>query len=531
MKKLILVSLAIGLFINCENERKNDPKERSLQKVQFGYTIQSLPPNLQSGEDKVPQNTRNGIPNQDRKTNVSLEDSNIISNEQPLSNDQVGVPKFLVVSLKSSEGNAVINKEKLPLYKTDENHYLTSEKELMTGDYTIEEYLVIDENDKVLYAIPREGSPYSQYVNDPLPTKFSIEQERYKVISPEVIPMHYIDLEQSGYESLSFRIKDVITLAAVALDENTLQINAHLQIRSNQREIVLEQDLEAKVQRIIFEMQKGENVFYFTVSKKGYKTETDILSKSDLLAIVQNEALMPFQLKLDKGEEKVTKSFIKINNEKELTNFANEGYTIINGDVFIDGLTGVQDLKALNKLTAIKGSLFIYNTDLSSLEGLEQLTSIKGGLLINKNKKLVNLNGLNNITQLGKFHEYDEKKEYLIGLLISNNEVLNDITGLGNITFIEGGLILNNNPLLINLKGLEKLTSSGNTIIKDHLKGEGIFSANVTFLSLRTSVSHDDSFFCPLKNLIHKNPYYAIVIGSEILKSPAFEKKFLKNCK
>ena len=530
MKKLILVSLAIGLFINCENERKNDPKERSLQKVQFGYTIQSLPPNLQSGEDKVPQNTRNGIPNQDRKTNVSLEDSNIISNEQPLSNDQVGVPKFLVVSLKSSEGNAVINKEKLPLYKTDENHYLTSEKELMTGDYTIEEYLVIDENDKVLYAIPREGSPYSQYVNDPLPTKFSIEQERYKVISPEVIPMHYyIDLEQSGYESLSFRIKDVITLAAVALDENMSQTNAHLQIRSNQREIVLEQDLEAKVQRIIFEMQKGENVFYFIVSKKGYYTFTETLSKSDLLAIVQDERLLFFRTKPDKGEEKVIKSsIIKIHNEKELTNFANEGYTIINGDLLLYGLTGVQDLKALNKLTAIKGSLCISDTDLSSLEGLEQLTSIKGGLLIDDNKKLVNLNGLNNITQLGKFHEYyDEKKEYLIGLRISNNEVLNDITGLGNITFIEGGLTIVNNPLLINLKGLEKLTSSGNTIIKDPLTG--IFSANVLFLN--TSVSHDDSFFCPLKNLIHKNPYYAIVIGSEILKSPAFEKKFLKNCK
>ncbi len=117
MKKLILVSLAIGLFISCENERKNDPKKRSLQKVkvQFGYTIQSLPPNLQSGEDKVPQNRRNGIQNEDKK--AKKKPSDILKDLKPY---------YLAITLRDKEPDSIFfNRKQFELISSNGKDFLT----------------------------------------------------------------------------------------------------------------------------------------------------------------------------------------------------------------------------------------------------------------------------------------------------------------------------------------------------------------------------------------------------------------------
>lgn len=143
---------------------------------------------------------------------------------------------------------------------------------------------------------------------------------------------------------------------------------------------------------------------------------------------------------------------ITFNTNQEITFFLLEypNCTEINGNLRFaysgtDTITEIGDLP----FTSIAGDLEVYSTRLVNLKGLEDLTHIGGTIFIYNNTELVSLKGLENITTV----EGDLK--------IQGNSVLKSVLGLNSINSVNGAVRIFENPLLLHLNDLNSLTNIG----------------------------------------------------------------------
>ncbi|GGZ77018.1 T9SS type A sorting domain-containing protein [Algibacter mikhailovii] len=104
---------------------------------------------------------------------------------------------------------------------------------------------------------------------------------------------------------------------------------------------------------------------------------------------------------------------------------------------------------ALNRYRRITGNLtisnFIDSNAITSLASLSDLTTVEGELNISNNQALQNLNGLENITNLG-------------GLFMRNNNSIVNLFGLRNLNIVNGRFVLFENLNLSNINNLTKLS-------------------------------------------------------------------------
>ena len=173
---------------------------------------------------------------------------------------------------------------------------------------------------------------------------------------------------------------------------------------------------------------------------------------------------------------------IEFNSQESLNHF--KPYfaycSIIDGDVLISG-SEIDSLNALDSITAIAGHLIIgsyanYNSNLTNLEGLNNLTTVGRNLSLLKLTGLVDLTGLENLTTIGE--DFDIYGSFILtnlyGLdnLISigqnfkiqpsySNYTLTSLSGINNLSSIGGNLWIKRSHSLTNLSGLEGLNSLG----------------------------------------------------------------------
>ncbi|MEL6559137.1 MAG: LamG domain-containing protein [Bacteroidota bacterium] len=80
---------------------------------------------------------------------------------------------------------------------------------LEIGEYTVEEFLVYNASNEVIFATPKTGSQFEKFVDTPLPTGFTISADEVSELSLEVISTEGIDPEDLGYASIGFDILPV----------------------------------------------------------------------------------------------------------------------------------------------------------------------------------------------------------------------------------------------------------------------------------------------------------------------------------
>ena len=120
-------------------------------------------------------------------------------------------PSFIVISVKNSEGDLVLNAEKLALTKIG-NAYFTPNVQLEEGAYTIEDFLVTDSENETIYLTPKEGSDYAQYVQTPLPFSFNVEAENTSEVVLDVLPVSLGLASDFGYATFSFNVVKVLEI-------------------------------------------------------------------------------------------------------------------------------------------------------------------------------------------------------------------------------------------------------------------------------------------------------------------------------
>ncbi len=126
---------------------------------------------------------------------------------------------------------------------------------------------------------------------------------------------------------------------------------------------------------------------------------------------------------------------------------------VLEEKVAVNGMTirNQSDLEFFGGYTRVDGNLTIVNTDLVSLDGLECLHYVDDQLRIYDNRKLKDLDGLENLG-------------YVHSMRISSNGVLSSMAPLKKLTRIDGDYNIFNNRSLKNLAGLENITQVDGTL-------------------------------------------------------------------
>jgi hypothetical protein len=115
------------------------------------------------------------------------------------------IPKSVILSIENQAGEIIFENEQYSLTKINET-YLIDPILLEVEDYNLTKFLVLNDDDEVIYATPLAGSNFASFVDSPLPINFPIVADNETDVKVEVIYTDSIDPEDLGYASISFNI-------------------------------------------------------------------------------------------------------------------------------------------------------------------------------------------------------------------------------------------------------------------------------------------------------------------------------------
>ncbi|NLR92632.1 LamG domain-containing protein [Flammeovirga agarivorans] len=120
-----------------------------------------------------------------------------------------GEAASFVISISQGE-ESVYHLESLDIINVG-GSYLSEELTLEVGEYSITDFVVMNENDEAIYLTPKQGSDFSHLVSKPLPLKFNVSTNDSLTITLEVIEATLGELNDFGYSSFSFEIVDYLS--------------------------------------------------------------------------------------------------------------------------------------------------------------------------------------------------------------------------------------------------------------------------------------------------------------------------------
>lgn len=174
MKKIHFIPAIIGLLL----EFGCDPQQLEISKGHFSFGIQ---------------------PSEIDYSNGRLNENNL--------------PAYVNYSIKDSQGNITSNK--IELFSFNDS-YVTQPQLFALGSYVIEEFLILNDVNEVIYAIPKEGSDLANLVQDALPISFDIYLEEVAEINLEVIAIEEYAPGEFGYSTFGFEVLDLFELSITA---------------------------------------------------------------------------------------------------------------------------------------------------------------------------------------------------------------------------------------------------------------------------------------------------------------------------
>lgn len=198
---------------------------------------------------------------------------------------KVSEPKKILVTLLDPFGNILANRNELELIRFGDD-FLSAPFTIHTtykGHYSLSEFLVIGENDGIVYASPKEGSNLANQVIDPLDIEFLILPDSVTMIVPEVIAVNEnSNPEDYGYSKFGFHpVKTVglIFSSFVKLDSGmeptacSLTIEGLSGVEASDTLVMWthHSELSEEVSTIVL---KHAYRYRITASKQGFKTWT-----------------------------------------------------------------------------------------------------------------------------------------------------------------------------------------------------------------------------------------------------------------
>lgn len=149
------------------------------------------------------------------KGSIAISFSNSNQFKSALQEDVELIPESVYITIKDSELNTIYNLHELPLIKIGDG-YITKQIALDVDNYTIEDFIVVDKTETVIYLTPKTGSSLEELVETPLPVDFEVTADSTASINIEVIAYNLGNTEDFGYSEFSFKIVNPIEDGLVA---------------------------------------------------------------------------------------------------------------------------------------------------------------------------------------------------------------------------------------------------------------------------------------------------------------------------
>ncbi len=130
-----------------------------------------------------------------------------------------------LVTIKTSTGETTdYDATPITVYKMN-GKVFTQKIALPVGDYTLEEFLLVDADGNVLFAVPKSGSEYAQFIDSPLPMSLAVEKDKSKDYLVQVLCTHGCSPEDFG---LTWFVIDQVDVCCFLLSVSELGSNTLL---------------------------------------------------------------------------------------------------------------------------------------------------------------------------------------------------------------------------------------------------------------------------------------------------------------
>ena len=302
------------------------------------------------------------------------------------STDSTSSISYALIEIQNAAGEVALSNEKISLTQFGES-YLSDPIALTTGSYKLTKFLLVNNENVVVYAAPLEGSDKAYLVQNPLPIEFEVNEDIVTKVSPEVIDAIGQTPQDFGYTTFSFNVVetfDFLITTFVYNDsiQNFQLTDAHLQVTASNA-VVYDGNLSNITNQIT--VREIESDYQLVVSKDSYQTVIKSMTKAELVASFTN----PLEIILSKDSIDLSKGLIGFypfnNNVLDYSNSQNNGidYTLGN---YVEGVNGnaldfngsTDYVELTNTLDATHGlsfSFWINNRDLVVQENVGTVIS------------------------------------------------------------------------------------------------------------------------------------------------------------
>jgi hypothetical protein len=205
---------------------------------------------------------------------------------QPISQNNNGqlseaeTPASAIITLHDASGKTVEDHRKMQLTPLNDKFVSTSLDVLDQKTLFLSEFIVLDANNNVLCATPRNGSNLAHFVNHPLDLELTMTADQLTTVNPEVVAVEHSKAEDFGYAQFGFNVVEKIEATITAFvpwNEDFQLANAHLKVEglkdstSTSPEVLwtYETDLDAKENVVSL---KKSIAFRITITKPGFDT-------------------------------------------------------------------------------------------------------------------------------------------------------------------------------------------------------------------------------------------------------------------
>jgi len=207
--------------------------------------------------------------------------------------------RYIVVTIENSYGKKVYESKKLDLYNFS-GSFITQPISLEDAGspYKVTQFLVLDENFKVIFATPIKDSKLAYLITEPLPVKFTVNKKISKVIL-KVLLADLIPMKDFGYVSFDFDIITPVRFLMRAQDYNPItktfqRINAKVLITGNPGNVILYNDSITAISDTI-KVKDGYLGYKISVSKRGYIAKDTTLTNAQLKTYLNSPILFSLQ--------------------------------------------------------------------------------------------------------------------------------------------------------------------------------------------------------------------------------------------
>jgi uncharacterized protein (TIGR02145 family) len=224
----------------------------------------------------------------------------------------------VIVSIENQQRNLVKNAEKIEIFDMN-GSYISKPLSLVTGNYSLTRFLIVDSNNKVLYASPLKNSANAYLVNKPLPISFTVQKNTVIKITPEVLSATQSSPEDFGYATFGFNIAETfnfligvfvyneaaanfeLTTASISIlkDSTSSILNEELTVIKDASEPAPQYNSIGVTNKITLPERYAS--FTLIITKPGYQTYRKYFTKEELRIHYSSLDKGPLVIKLDKS--------------------------------------------------------------------------------------------------------------------------------------------------------------------------------------------------------------------------------------